>query len=228
MTEPAQLVTVTPVAQLGTTLAVWSYPNYIDFRDKNEVLSDLAAHRFAPMSLSRAGNSERNNERVWGYLVSGNYFDVLGVKAFRGRTFTPEEGQTLISHPVAVLSYGSWQRRFGADPEIVGQSITLNGHGFTVVGIAPEGFQGTELIFSPEIWVPSMMMPWIEPGGGLDQRGNGQWFAVGRLKPGVTAAEAEAALNTFAGQLAEQYPQTNEGMGIELSPPAGDSRFREA
>ena len=217
--DPQQLVTVSPVSQRGSSLAVWSYPNYVDFRDRNEVLSGLTVHRFAPMSLSRGGNTERSNERVWGYLVSGNYFDLLGVKAFLGRTFSPEEGQTLISHPVAVLSYGSWQRRFGADPEIVGQSITLNGHGFTVIGIAPEGFKGTELIFSPEIWVPSMMMPWIEPGGGLDQRGNGQWFAVGRLKPGVAAAEAQAALNTLALQLAEEFPKTNEGMGIELSPP---------
>ena len=214
--DPAHLVSVSLMKREGSRLGLFSYPNYTDFRDQNEVLAGLAAHRFAPMSLSRSGN----NERVWGYLVSGNYFDVLGVKAAVGQTFSPAEDQTPGAHPVVVLSYGCWQRRFGADPGIVGQTIILNSHQFTVIGIAPEGFTGTERIFTPEVWAPSMMQAWIDPGAaGLEQRGSSQWFTVGRLKPGVSATQARAALNALAAQLGQEYPQTNEGMTVQLTPP---------
>jgi macrolide transport system ATP-binding/permease protein len=90
-------------------------------------------------SLSHNGN----NQRVWGFLVSGNYFDVLGVKPILGRGFLPEEDQTPGSHPVAILSYSCWQGRFGADPSIVGKTVSLNNHTFNVVGVAPKGFIGT-------------------------------------------------------------------------------------
>ncbi|HET9532122.1 MAG TPA: ABC transporter permease [Blastocatellia bacterium] len=214
--DPSHLVTVSMLDGQGSGLGLFSYPNYKDFRDKNEVLAGLAAHRFAPMSLSRGDNTER----VWGYLVSGNYFDLLGVKASLGRTFSPEEDHTPGAHPVVVLSNGCFERRFGGDPAIVGQTITLNGHQFTVIGIAPEGFTGTERIFTPEIWAPSMMESWIDPGaGGLEQRGSSQWFTVGRLKPGVSTGQAEAALNALAADLERQYPQTNEGMTVKFTPP---------
>ena len=222
--DPAQLVCVSSVNRQGAGLGLFSYPNYKDFRENNESLSGLAAHRFAPMSLSgmtdNAGNDERRNERIWGYLVSGNYFDVLGVKAALGRTFSPEEDQTPGAHPVVVLSHRCFERRFAADTSIVGQTITLNGHQFHVIGIAPEGFTGTELIFTPEIWVPSMMLSWIDPGaGGLERRDSVQWFTVGRLKPGLSVAQAQTALNALATELAREHPQTNEGMIIQLTPP---------
>ena len=165
-----------------------SYPNYKDIRDRNAVLSGMAVYRFDPMSLSHNGS----NERVWGYLVSGNYFDVLGVQAFLGRTFTVDEDRTPNSRPVAVLSYGCWQRRFGGAPGIVGSSIQINGHSFTAIGVAPPGFTGTESVFTPEFWVPSMMQEWIEAGSGLEGRGNGQWLPFGRLKPGSAGTPASA------------------------------------
>src|SRR5713226_2704205 len=224
VTDPAQVVSVSLVNRQGAGLGLFSYPNYRDFRDNNEALAGLAAHRFAPMSLGgiagKEGNNERSNERIWGYLGSGNYFDVLGVKAVLGRTFSPEEDRTPGAHPVVVLSHGCFARRFAADPGIVGQTIALNGHQFTVIGIAPEGFTGTELIFTPEIWVPSMMQSWIDPGaGGLEQRGSVQWFTVGRLKPGVSVARAQTALNSLAIELEREHPLTNEGMTIDLTPP---------
>ncbi len=192
-----------------------SYPNYKDIRDRNAVLSGMAVYRFDPMSLSHNGS----NERVWGYLVSGNYFDVLGVQAFLGRTFTVDEDRTPNSRPVAVLSYGCWQRRFGGAPGIVGSSIQINGHSFTAIGVAPPGFTGTESVFTPEFWVPSMMQEWIEAGSGLEGRGNGQWLPFGRLKPGINLEQARAQLNTVARQLGQEYPKTDEGMSLRLTPP---------
>ncbi len=213
--EPQQLVSVFPTDKSGDAQA-FSYPSYVDFRERNEVFSGFYVTRFAPMSLSREGA----NERVWGYLASGNYFDVLGVNAARGRTFLPEEDRTKLSHPVVVVSHGCWQRRFGADPNLVGKEITLNNHPFKIVGIAPEGFVGTETAYTPELWVPMMMQEWIEPGNGwLDRRSTQNLFATGRLKDGVSLAQAEASLNVLAGQLGKEYPETNEGQTMTLTPP---------
>lgn len=134
--EPGQLVSVFPMIK-NIDARAFSYPAYVDFRDRNDVFSGLFVTRFAPMSLSR----ESVNERVWGYLVSGNYFEMLGVGAARGRTFAPEEDRTPLSHPVAVLSHNCWQRRFGGDPSLVGTDITLNNHRFRVIGIMPEMYE---------------------------------------------------------------------------------------
>jgi predicted permease len=198
------------------SLSAFSYPNFVDFRDRNQVLSGLIAYRFLPLSLSR----DNNNERIWGYEVSGNYFDVLGVQAIKGRTFLPEEDRTRLSHPVAVISYGCWQRRFGGDASLVGRDVLLNNHPFRIIGIAPEGFKGTELVYTPEIWLPASMMEWAEPGNmSLDNRNAGNFFVVGRLKPEIGKREAEASLNLLAQQLGKEYPDTNEGQSIKLVPP---------
>jgi predicted permease len=214
--HPEQLVSVFPVSK-DATVQAFSYPDYKDFRDRNEVLSGLYVTRFAPMSLSHDGN----NERIWGYLVSGNYFDVLGIEAAKGRTFLPEEDQTPLSHPVAVISHGCWQRRFGADPSVIGKDIILNGHTFNVVGITPEAFNGTEIAYTPEIWVPMMMQEWIEPGyvKWLDRRDIQNIFATGRLKPGVSMTQAESSLNLLAEQIGKEFPETNEGQTVTLTPP---------
>ncbi len=198
------------------SMSAFSYPNYRDFRDRNEVLSGLLVYRFVPLSLSRSGA----NERVWGYEVSGNYFDVLGVKPIHGRTFLPEEDKTRLTHPVAVLSYEGWQRRFAGDPNVVGRDILLNNHQFHVIGITPEGFKGTEQIYAPELFLPISMMEWAEPGSNwLDHRSDSNLFAVGRLKPGINARQAEASLKVLADQLAKEYPDANEGQSIKLGAP---------
>jgi hypothetical protein len=198
------------------SMSAFSYPNYKDFRDHNDVLSSLLVYRFVPLSLSRGGN----NERIWGYEVSGNYFDVLGVKAIQGRTFLPEEDQTKLSHPVIVVGYDCWQRRFGGDPGLVGKDVLINDHQFKVIGIAPQGFKGTELVYSPEMWVPASMMEWVEPGATwLDNRNAKNFFAVGRLKSGVDSRQAEASLNLLAQQLGKDYPDSNEGQTVKIVPP---------
>ena len=197
------------------SMGAFSYPNYKDVRDQNDVLSGLVAYRFVPLSVSRGGN----NERVWGYLVSGNYFDVLGVRPVKGRWFLPEEDVTRNTHPVAVVSYESWQRRFGGDPNLVGSDLLVNSHQFRVIGIAPPNFKGTEFVYTPEIWIPSSMAEWAEPGSTyIDRRDSGNFFVAGRLKRGVGATQAQASLNLLINQLAAQYPDTNEGQSIKIGP----------
>jgi macrolide transport system ATP-binding/permease protein len=192
-----------------------SYPNYKDLRDRIQVLTGMVVHRFDPLSLSHNGR----NERVWGYLVSENYFDVLGVRPVLGRTFLPEDGNAPNAHPVVVLNYRTWLRRFGGDPAILGSSIMINGRTFTVVGVAPPEFTGTERLFTPEFWIPSMMQEWIEGYSGLTSRGDGQWLAFGRLKPGVTPQQAQAQLNSVAQQLGKEYPGPDDGITLRLNPP---------
>ncbi|HEX6717950.1 MAG TPA: ABC transporter permease [Pyrinomonadaceae bacterium] len=213
--RPTEIVSVS-VRGKDDSMSAFSYPNYKDFRDHNDVLSGLLVYRFVPLSLSRGGA----NERIWGYEVSGNYFDVLNVNAIRGRTFLPEEDQTKLSHPVIVVGYDCWQRRFGGDPDLVGKDVLINNHQFRVIGIAPEGFKGTEFVYSPEIWLPASMIEWVEPGATwIDNRKTKNFFAIGRLKSGVSARQAEVSLNLLAQQLAKEYPDTNEGQSIKIVPP---------
>jgi predicted permease len=213
--NPQEVVSVSAVGKDGA-VAAFSYPNYLDFRDRNEVLSGLLVSRFVGVSLSRNGN----NEKLWGNLVSGNYFDMLGVKPALGRTFLPEEDKTRLSHPVVVISYSLWQTRFGGDPLVVDSDVLINGRKFKVIGVAPAGFKGTEVIYTPEIFVPFAMQKWIEPENDyLDNRGESNMFAVGRLKSGVTAQQAEASLNLLAAQLAKDFPNDNEGLRIQIVPP---------
>jgi predicted permease len=213
--HPEQIVSVSVRGKDDAMLA-FSYPNYVDFRDRNQVLSGLLLYRFAPLSLSKDGN----NQRIWSYEVSGNYFDTLGVRAVKGRTFSPEEDRTKLTHPVVVVSYSGWQRRFASDPDLVGKEILLNNHPFKVIGITPEEFRGTELIYTPDMFVPLSMLEWVEPGSKwIDNRDSKNLFAVGRLKPGVGRSEAEASLNILAQQLAKEYPNVNEGQSIILIPP---------
>ena len=213
--RPSEIVSVA-VRGKEDSMSAFSYPNYKDFRDRNDVLSGLLVYRFVPLSLSRGGN----NERIWGYEVSGNYFDVLNVKAIHGRTFLPEEDQTKNSHPVIVVGYDCWQRRFGGDPSLVGRDVLINNHQFRVIGIAPEGFKGTEFVYSPEIWLPASMMEWAEPGATwIDNRNSKNFFAIGRLKSGVNARQAEASLNLLSQQLAKEYPDSNEGQTIRIDAP---------
>src|SRR5438046_6748956 len=124
--HPEQVVAVHQVTERTLDSQSMAYPNYKDLRDRNQALSSLAVYRFAPASFSHGGT----NERVWGFLVAGNYFEMLGVQALLGRTFTPDEDREVAGHPLLVLSYGCWQRRFGRDPAIAGKTILVNGRSF--------------------------------------------------------------------------------------------------
>lgn len=191
-----------------------SFPNYRDIRDRNAVFESLFAYRIAMMSLDDNGGAHR----VWGYLVTGNYFESLGIKPALGRFFTPAEDAHPNASPYAVISYACWQDRFGGDPQVAGKDIRINGHPYTVLGVAPRAFHGTEVFYWSEIWVPMTMQPQIEGHSWLDERNTHNSWVAGRLKPGVTVQQAEANLGVIAAQLAHDYA-SNEGMGLTLSVP---------
>ncbi len=135
-----------------------SYPDYVDFHDRNRTFSGLIAYRIAPVALNQGGR----NAHLWGNEASGNYFDVLGVHAMLGRTFTPDDDRRGSPHPVIVLSYATWQSHFGGDPNVVGRTAKLNGLDYTILGVMPKSFFGTEVLLAPEFWVPLAMEPQIE------------------------------------------------------------------
>src|SRR5262249_30656027 len=151
---------------------------------RSNSFSGMFLYRYRALGLSVNGA----NERVWGYLVTGNYFDVLGVKPALGRFFTPDDDKAPGAHPVAALTYDCWQKRLAGDARVIGKTVIVNGRDFTVIGVAPQGFYGSEIGYHPEIWFPSMMQAQIEGGlFSLESRDDPRFFAQGRLKPGVTA-----------------------------------------
>jgi predicted permease len=189
-----------------------SFPNYRDLRDRNTTFSGLIAYRTIPMGLD-TGDGVR---RVWGYLATGNYFEVLGVKPALGRFFQPDDRQAGAS-PYAVLSYACWQNRFAADPRIEGKTIRINALSYTVLAVATRGFRGTELFYQAEIWAPMMMQPRTEGNSSLDARLAFNFMVAGRLKANVTPRQAEANLNAILAALAKEYPSSNEGLMVRLA-----------
>jgi macrolide transport system ATP-binding/permease protein len=210
--RPEELVEIWGATRNNSALST-SHLDYLDFRDRNEVLSGLVAHQVLPLNLGHGGKPER----VWGTIVTGNYFNVLGVKAAIGRTFLPEEDRTPNAHPVVVIGHGLWQRRFGADPNIVGQTITLNEYAFTIIGVAPRDFGSTFAGVALDVWTPVMMKDHVaRPHFSLSDRSSRWLMIMGRLKPGKTVAEAQANIATIARQLEQAYPKTNEQLGVEV------------
>lgn len=198
---PERLVLITSESVNPRFLnTILSYPDFADYRAQNQVLDGLIAFNAAQGKLG----ADEKAERVGYEMVSENYFDVLGVRAARGRTFAPDEGQTPGAHPVVVLSDGLWQRSFGADPGIVGRTITLNDASFTVIGIAPRGFNGLFLERPTDIWVPLMMRPQLIPSALVISERQAAWLRLmGRLKPGVSLEQAQASLDLLARQIRE-------------------------
>ena len=193
-----------------------SFPNYKDLRDHNRTFAGLVGYRISPMELETNAGADR----IWGYLATGNYFDVLGVKPALGRFFQQSDDQHPGASPYAVLSYSAWQSRFAADPSIIGKTIRINRSPYTVLAVAPRDFHGTELFYWPEVWVPMMMQPQIETGNPwLDNRNTWNTWVIGRLKPNVSSAQAETDLNAIAAGLARQYPAEDEGLQFRLAKP---------
>ena len=177
-----------------------SFPLYRDIRDRAQLFSGFAAYRIAPMALQ----TEAGSQRVWGYLATGNYFDLLGVKPAIGRFFRADEDVTPGAAPYAVLSHAAWRSRFAGDPAIAGRVIRLNGRPFTILGVAPEGFRGTELFYMPEIWVPMMMQPHIEGNSWLENRGTSNTSVLARTRIGVNKQQAEENLNAVGSVLGRE------------------------
>ena len=189
----------------------WSYPNYQDFRDR-ATLIDVVAQDDQTFSFA----VDDTAERTWGALVSGNYFQVMGLRAAAGRLFTPQDDVTPGGHPVVVISHAYWQRRFSGDPAIVGKSATINNAPMTIVGVTPEGFIGSFLGVSSSAWVPMAMQREMMGGDRMAQRGNGWMQSLVRLKPGVSQEQAQAEATSIMAQLVQEYPQFNEGRRLRI------------
>jgi len=208
-----------------------SYPDYIDFRDRNRVFAGLVAYKPSqPLSL----NIDGANERMFGEIVSGNYFSALGLKPALGRGFLPEEGRTPGERAVVVISHKLWQTRFGGDPATVGRSVRINGHPFTIVGVAPEKYAGLLRGFAADWWIPAMMIGQAVPGSSyLTERGDRGFLVMGRLKHGVKIEQARADFNSIAAQLYKEWPQQwenirRQGRSISLLPESEARLFPEA
>jgi predicted permease len=204
--DPDQLETLSSIDPgAGSSNDSFSYPMYQDLRDKNDVLSGVLARGGAQMNISYEGR----NDRVRGELVSGNYFDVLGVRPWAGRLLTQNDDLTPGAHPVAVLSYSFWERRFGKDPNVVGKTILINEKPLTVIGVSPPGFYGVELSSNADVRVPLMMTPVFNPvpKNRLQSRRH-QWLTLmARRKDGVSPAQAQASLEVLYRQIRQGESQ---------------------
>ena len=193
-----------------------SYPDLLDYRSRNAVFQSLAGYsqkRF--VTLDDQGASER----AFAELVTHNYFDVLGLRPANGRFFAPEEDTVRGAYPVAVVSYGTWQTRFGGRSDIVGRTVRLNGIAFSIVGVAPAHFIGVNAIFGPDFWIPAAMAEALQPvelRNALSDRAKALFTGVGRLRAGVNRTEAGANLITLAAALAKEFPATHEGHTVVL------------
>src|SRR5712692_1836314 len=216
--EPDRLVRIFS-GRLGASYEM-SYPNYVDLRASAQSFSELAVYSSPqPMSLGSVGqNDAASSERIWGTVVSGNYFDTLGISAALGRTFAPDEDRVLGSRPVVVISHRLWTEKFNADPKVVGRTLRLNGHLFEVVGVAPDRMLRAGLLFQNDLWVPMMMEGEAMPGQGFKLTRRNETFlsAMARLRPGVTLARARAEAATLASRMEREHPQENHQFGLSV------------
>jgi predicted permease len=207
--EPERLVEVSRTYE-GRGFSDCSYPDYLDYRNQNTVMTGLAVNKSTSFNL----NTGRITERVEGEQVSGNYFDVLGVRPVRGRLLSPADSSENGGNMVAVISFGLWRRNFNADPDVVGKTIKLNSYEYMVVGVTDEEFEGIKAGFKMDIWVPIMTLS--------QTNRSGTWLEMfGRLKPGVSIERANAEFSTIARQLEQAYPQTNAKAGARVDPDLG-------
>ena len=197
-----------------------SYPDYVDLRDRSRSFDGLIAYEMSTAGL----DSDGRTAPIWLYTASGNYFDVLGIQPYLGRFFHGSDEHGMDSAPYVVLSYAYWQSHFQGDRGVVGRAVRVNKYSYTILGVAPAGFRGTELFYTPDLWAPIVNQQQIEGWGNLDSRDNRGRWVIGRLRSGITPAQARADLNSIAAYLAKSYPKEDDGMAFRLARPglAGD------
>jgi len=194
-----------------------SYPDYLDLRDRNRTFEALTAYILIPIGLD-TGN---NPTQVWGYEVAGNYFDAMGVQPFLGRFFNTADEHGPNSAPYLVISYAYWHSHFQDDRGVVGRVVQVNKHPFTILGVAPPGFEGTLLFIFPDFWVPMVQQEQIQGVKYLDRRDKRSIFMLlGHLKPGVTEAQAISDLNSVGSYLEKNYPKEDAYMTYTLAHPS--------
>ncbi len=194
-----------------------SYPDYRDLRDRNRSFDSLMTYNIVGGVGLDTGSG--NPSVVWPYLVSGNYFDALGIQPYLGRLIHASEEHGKNSAPEIVLSYALWHSYFNGDRAAVGRTVLINKHPFTIVGVAPQDFRGTELFFAPDLWAPIVNSPQLMDFDATEERGSHSIWISGHLKAGVTPAAATADLNGIAGSLSKTYPKTDDGLKLSLSRP---------
>jgi len=205
--RPSEVVSLT-LSKPGDNPFPFTYPDLEAMRDGQQSFTGITACGFAQLSL--AGKSKP--ERIWGMVASANYFDVLGVRPILGRGFLPAEDEKPGGAPVAVISYRLWESHFGASPDIVGQTIEINQHPYTIVGVTPAVFQGSQTGVRTEIWVPIMMEAQLNPLGDLLHDHHQFWLlAFGRLKPGVVLKQAQEEMTLRLKREAKNYPEEHKG-----------------
>jgi predicted permease len=192
-----------------------SYPEFLDYEKNSTLFESFIIDKITGTTLSVGDRAER----ATGGIVSANYFDALGVRPILGRGFRPEEGTGRNAHPVTVISYRTWKDRYGGDPNIIGRMQYLNGVQYTIIGVTPERFHGTFIGYSFSFWVPvSMQETFDNTGYKLEDRG-ARWIeGYAFLKPGVTRQQADAQLRAISQRLEKDYPETNRGHDLALSP----------
>ena len=202
---------------LSETTPSQSYPDYLDLRDRNHSFDSLVTYNITGGIGLDTGSGDP--AVVWPYMVSGNYFDALGIQPYLGRLIHASGEHGKNSMPEIVLSYALWHSYFNGDRAAVGRTVQINKHPFTIVGVAPPDFRGTELFFAPDLWVPLVNTPQLLDWYSLEERGNHSAWVAGHLKPGVTPAAATSDLNTIAASLAKTYPKSDDGLKFSLSRP---------
>lgn len=204
-----------------------SYPNYVDYRDRNRSFEDLAAYDILAAGL----DTGRNPSRVWLLAVTGNYFDALGIQPHLGRFFHSSDERGQNSAPYIVLSHAFWRSRFQEDPGVVGRVVQVNKHPFTIIGVAPPGFRGTILFLNPDFFLPLVNAAQIDSSKVLTDRSKRLLFmTMGHLKHGVSPEQAAADLNSISAHLEKTYPGDFQHITMTLARPSlyGDFLGRPA
>ncbi len=205
-----------------------AYPDYLDLRDRNRSFESLVSYDIQGGVGLDTGDGRPSV--VWPYMISGNYFDSLGVHPYLGRFIHSSDEHGKNSVPYVVLSYAYWHSHFNSDPSAVGRTVQINKHPYTIAGVAPADFRGTELFFAPDLWAPLVDLPQMGGWDPLEMRGSHFTWVIGHLKPSVTAAAATSDLNTIGASLAKSYPKEDDGLKFSLSRPGlvGDTLGRPA
>ena len=218
--DPSRLVTLHTTDQHIPGLLLCSYPNYRDYRDRNQVFSSLLIYSAITVTLTGRGDPQL----LMGQIVSGNYFSTLGIRPAVGRGFLPEEDAVPGARAVAVISYALWRRLYGGDPDVTSRSISLNGREYQIVGVAPQDFRGLNALYAADVWAPMMMYESLYPNVAWVNQRRALLFAVaGRLKLGVALPQAEAATQVIAQDLEREYPRDNAGRRVQLTEASVDT-----
>jgi len=213
--SPARLVEVYTLDARNPGNWGCSFPNYQEYRSHTQTLSSLML--YTGVGLNLTGGAEPR--LVMGQIATANYFSTLGVQPVVGRGFLPEEDSSPGAYAVAVISYRFWQREYAGDANVTSRTVGLNGRAYSIVGVAPRGFEGIDTLTATEIWLPLMMYPQVFPAPGLVNQRRALLFSmVGRLKPGAGMAQAEGDLDSIAQDLAQRFPKDNQGRRVSLTP----------